>query len=1027
AASRQNPDGSWPNPTATGRLTMAFDRTMNITGIEQRPGSRFAVAGFEGDGVIASLGTRNSVPPAVADLVDTAIKRDPNSVSARMLFDNDGQYLGYRITVDGRDIDVTGAASRFFPGGQLFKPGTGDLPPLPAVNPGTVWSTQDSRYALSGSSRGFAAQTASNRDAPPEGGNFDGGYVASATQATHYAAWRRGDADGSNVITAAAVPGSDFHGHVEPPSTSHVDQIRGQVDSALHSAIDGHGSLRIEPIAAAETAKGIYRVTDTSGVYGSDQRTFTVRIETQRIGDDTAARSILNHDKGQHVIQISDRISTKHIPRALAHEIGEIVADRKRYLLDQLDAFGADEGVLRPGGPTDAPALTPHDAGRIQELRVLGGQLDELPGPANRTPEDRARYDDLHREAMALVEHLGLRDGAPGAEQRRALVLEHLESTPAGRDQVRHLLDDAGANRNQLSSNDQRLLRSIQRQAGIDQAMFDAHRAALRPAFERPIAFDGERATPEQTRALADQSTQQRAERSATTLADLREQAAGGDYPKLSVIEAGGGAALAARDPQALLVDDRGRWQSDNGDRIAQTADQLRNLRQTGLGDPYQFVDEGRPGARVPLDAVRYWEDSIASQGPVVDGKATFRMENGKLLSDITPLDGSPPITVEVQGTPVIATGFPPEIIPGTREVGGMHGTFDTAAKELGQLNTPAATAAKAQVEALSWRDPASADKVMTILSDNNIDRSTLSDNVNHALDSLSNWKSLRDDHPGQILSGDEANLAGVDPDLAKHWIVAGTGGTGISGVENMLKLSTTAKFTMIGRNAPPGLADNTQWKEVRAQHDLGYDHKNPRAASKQINGVWPNPGATGRLTMSFDGKMDITGITKQSGPAPFVVAGFEGDGVIASLGTRNSVPPAVADLVDAAIKRDPDSVSGQMLFDSDGQYLGYRITVDGRDIDVTGAASRFFPGGRLFKPGTGVVAPLPATDPGAVWATNDSRYALSRSGSGFAAQTASNRDAPPEGGNFDGGYVASAIQATHYAAWRRGGGRAFS
>ncbi|MFI7004421.1 hypothetical protein [Nocardia sp. NPDC050175] len=1026
-AASQKINGVWPNPTATGRLTMAFDRNMNIGGIEERPGSRFVVAGFEGDGVIASLGTRNSVPPAVADLVDTAIKRDPNSVSARMLFDNDGQYLGYRITADGRDIDVTGAASRFFPGGQLFKPGTGDVPPLPAVDPGKVWSTQDSRYALSRPEPGFAAQNASNRDAPPEGGNFDGGYVASATQATHYAGWRRNEVDGSNVITAAAVPGSEFHGHVAPPTTSHVEQIRGGIDSALNTVIDGHGGLRIDPIA---TDKGAYRVTDTSGVYGTDQRSFTVRVETQRIGDDTAARSILNHDKGQHVIQISDRISTKHLPRALAHEIGEIVADRKRYLIDKLDAFGPDEGVLRPGGPTNQPPLTPHDTGRIQELRVLGEQLDALPDPAGRTPEDRTRYAELHREAMALVEHLGLRDGIPGSEQRRALVLDHLESAPTGRDHVRQLLDDAGGNRDQLSANDQRLLRSIQRQAGIDQAAFDAHRAALRPAFERPIAFDGERATPEQTRTLADQSTQQRAERSVTTLADLREQAKGGDYPKLSVIEAGGGAALAARDPQALLIDDRGRWQSDNGDRIAQTADQLRNLRQTGLGDPYQFVGEGRPDARVPLDAVRYWEDTIAAQGPVIDGKASFRMEDGKLLADITPLDNSAPLTVEVQGIPVIATGFPPEIIPGTREVGGMHGTFDTAAKELDKLNTPAATTAKGQIEALSWRDPASAAKTVDILTTNGIARSALSDNLNHALDSLSNWKSLRDNHPGKILSGDEANLAGVDPNLAKHWIVAGTGGTGISGVENMLKLSNDATFTMIGRNAPPGLADNTQWKEVRGQHDLGYDVANPTAASKQNpDGSWPNPTATGRLTMAFDRNMNIAGIEERPGPqgTQFAVGIHTGDGVIASLGTRNSVPPAVADLVDAAIKRDPNSVSGQMLFDSDGQYLGYRITVDGRDIDVTGAASRFFPGGQLFRPGNGAVPPLPATNPGTVWRTNDSRYALSRPEPGFAAQNASNRDAPPEGGNFDGGYVASAIQATHYAAWRRGGNRPFA
>ncbi|MFC9440040.1 hypothetical protein, partial [Nocardia sp. NPDC057030] len=362
--------------------------------------------------------------------------------------------------------------------------------------------------------------------------------------------------DQLNPITAAAVPGSDFRGHVDAPTVAHVDQVRGQVDNALRSAVDGHGGLQVDPI---DVNRGRYRITDTSGVYGGDQRSFEVRVETQRIGDDTAARSILNHDKGQHVIQISDRISTKHVPRALAHEIGEIVADRKRYIVDRLDAFGPDEGVLRPGGPTDEPALTPHDAGRIQELRILGGQLDELPGPANRTAEDRARYDQLHREGMALVEHLGLREGTPGAGDRRTLINEHLESFPAGRDQVRHLLDDAGGNRNQLSANDQRLLRSIQRQAGVDRAAFDAHRAELRPAFERPIADDGGKISPERTLELANESTSARAKRSVQTLERLREQAAGGDYPKLSVIEAGGGAALAARDPQALVVDDRGR------------------------------------------------------------------------------------------------------------------------------------------------------------------------------------------------------------------------------------------------------------------------------------------------------------------------------------------------------------------------------------------------------------------------------------------------------------------------------------
>ena len=838
------------------------------------------------------------------------------------------------------------------------------------------------------------------------------------------------------LITAAAVPGSGFRGHAEAPTPDHLDQIRGGVDAAVRSVVDAHGGLRID---ASDAARGVYRITDTTGVYGDGQRGFTVRVETQRIGDDTAARSILNHDKNEHVIQISDQLSARHVQRAVAHEIGEIVADRQRYIVDKLDAFAPDEGNLRPGGPTADVKLTPHDAGRVQELRVLGEQIDRL-SAGTRTLEQQAQLEDTHREAMALVEHLGLRDGTPGATERRSLIFDQGGLTPDAQTHVRNLLADAGGPRDSLSHDDQLILHNIHEQARVDQAAFDAHRDALRPAFERPIADSGGKIEPARMLELADTATAQRKEMSRQTLADLRRQAAeaakSGGYPKVSV-EAGGGAALSGRDPRALLVDDRGRWQSDNGDRIAQTADQLRNLRQTGLGDPYQFVGEGKPGARVPLEAVRYWEDSIAAQGPVIDGKATFRMENGKLLADIAPSDGSPMLTVEVEGTPAIASGFPPEIIPGIdRSVGGIHGAFDKTSGELGKIGTPDAVTAKAQIDALSWREPASAQKALDILAAHNIDRSVLPEPVTRSLDQIANWQSLRDRFPGRVISGDEANLRGTDAAAAKEWIVAGTGGTGISGVENLLKLDPDAKFTMIGRNAPPGLGDNTQWKEVRGRHDLGYDPADPTAPSRRNpDGSWPNPTATGRLTMAFDRSMNITGIEDRSGPdgPRFAVAGIEGDGVIASLGTRNSVPPAVADLVDAAIRRDPGSVSGRMLFDDDGQYLGYRITVDGRAIDVTGAASRFFPTGQLFEARPGDVGPLPGSaagsGPGTVWGTDDSRYAASGRPApgapppaGFAAQTGSNRDAPPEGGNFDGGYVATATQTAHYAAWRRRG-----
>ena len=837
------------------------------------------------------------------------------------------------------------------------------------------------------------------------------------------------DRAGDNLITAASVPGSGFRGHAEAPTAGHIGEVRAAIGPAVRDVVEAHPGLSVEALPQ----EGLYRITDDSGLLPDGQRTFTVRVETQRLGDDTAARSILNHDKGQHVIQLSDQISGNHVPRAVAHEIGEIVADRQRYLVDKVDAFAPDESNLRPGGPTEDVRLTPHDAGRVQELRVLGEQLDKLPLEGSRSAQQQAQYEDTHREAMALVEHLGLREGTPGAEQRRALALDPQRLTPEGQTHVNRLLDDAGRGTESLSPADRQALQDIHARAQTDQAAFDAHRAGLQPDFRPPIAQDGGRVPPEQFKALADAATGRREDLSKQTLADLHQQAAElpeGEYPKVT-LQAGGGAALAARDPHALLVDDRGRWQADNGDRIAQTADQLRNLRQTGLGDPYQFVGEHEPGARVPLDAVRYWEDDIAAQGPVVNGTATFRMENGKMLADITPERGDP-VTVEVEGTPVISSGFPPEIIPGIdRNIrGGMHGAYEATSRALNDLGTPEARAAKVEFDKLSWRDETSAGKAIDILRESGVDRASLPNAVNSSLDAVANWRSLRENHEGQILSGDDANLRGVDPTAAKDWIVAGTGGTGISGVENMLKLDPDAHYTMIGRSAPAGLADNTQWKEVRTEHDLGFNAERPLDPSllDPATGRPFNPGATGRLTMAFDGDMNISGIeagTAADGSTRFTVAGFEGDGVIASLGTRNAVPPSVAEMVDSALKSDPKSVTGKMLFDDDGQYLGYRIDIGGKAIDVTGAASRFFPVDQLFSLPRDPSDPLPAsggaTPPGTVWSTGDARYAAAPSERGkFPEQTGSNRDAPPEGGNFDGGYVATATQAMHYAAMRR-------
>ncbi|MVU78976.1 hypothetical protein GPX89_17195 [Nocardia sp. ET3-3] len=105
-----------------------------------------------------------------------------------------------------------------------------------------------------------------------------------------------------------------------------------------------------------------------------------------------------------------------------------------------------DPGILRPG-PVDHEATpTPHDLGRIRQLRELA---DLVPDGA---PETR-------REALALVEQLGLREGTPGAAERRAIVAEHL--TEHARARVDDLLADVGRRDSELSVPDREHVETV--------------------------------------------------------------------------------------------------------------------------------------------------------------------------------------------------------------------------------------------------------------------------------------------------------------------------------------------------------------------------------------------------------------------------------------------------------------------------------------------------------------------------------------------------------------------------------------
>ena len=156
----------------------------------------------------------------------------------------------------------------------------------------------------------------------------------------------------------------------------------------------------------------------------------------------------------------------------------------------------------------------------------------------------------------------------------------------------------------------------------------------------------------------------------------------------------GGGAALAGRDPDVLVVDGRGRWHVDPIPGIVQSVDQVRLLADSGMGDPYQVAG---PRERVPLTAIQLWEDQAAVRGPLIDGLARLSVDHtGRLVADIQPLDGSQPLRVEVDGTPVVATGVPPEIVPGaSRWVPTIPEALAVVDEHLAHVRTPQAEAAR--------------------------------------------------------------------------------------------------------------------------------------------------------------------------------------------------------------------------------------------------------------------------------------------------------------------------------------------
>lgn len=782
------------------------------------------------------------------------------------------------------------------------------------------------------------------------------------------------DAQGTD-INASIVPGSEFHGRgrgtAEPAAV--VAEARSRIED-----ISRHiGEIQSCTLKDGDTFDVVLvpRPGETTGAR------FTVRVSATGLPYGQVARTQVNTSKRAHVIQLSDQVANSEIPRALVHELAEIVAEVRGA---ERGTAPAREDALstRPFDP--ARSLSPHDVGRLAEINFL---TQEMARAATSAPAQVPR---LRAELLALVDHLGLRQGTPGSVERMSLAATGLTTEaaralselsrpvdqlpPADRDAVQRISDTA-------RDRDAAPLRAEEtRQATDLHARPTAGEHDIDPATGRVAREQAERMA-ERARVAREAKSVEIIARITREIADAH--ARGEPYHVVTQpVQIGGGASVAALTPGTLFIDNRGRWQADASRDIAQTASQLGSVHQSGVGDPHQFAG---PDQRVPLPAVNFWEDSIAAQADCINGRATMRMDaDGRMLLDIVP-DGGTTLTVELRGTPTIATGFPRERIPGQERGMPPHTAVATVRSALTTLGTPEATAALAAIGAANQgSSDADAAAVNSALSDSLRAALTAGKPANDpvvlavgTLRASGAWQAARGAAPGRVLRGDEANLATFDAHATNSWIIGGIGGTAISAAEIILARNPAAQVTMIGDRITRGLDTNTQWIEVQRLYGTGVD---PSVRRFHV--------VTG----------ESVGAIEQTPGGQFQLAGHTGGGYIAAIGRDGLIPPPIADVVYQAHNQRPGSVTGELMWhEPSGQYLGYRLTVTTptgpRQFEITGATSRSLPP-EFFN----------AAQQEQVW-----RYAQQR-------------DAPAESGNFDGGYGSSANQASQNGRSRRDG-----
>lgn len=294
--------------------------------------------------------------------------------------------------------------------------GGGGGSPGPSAGPGHAPATADEAHAA----RLLRGEGETDSPPPARAAGTDEAPAPARAGTADEAASPRSDAphaEGTQAsTTAAAVPGSNFHGEGWARVVIRGKNVVSATPEALQRLRGPGGQFEglLRPGKKDPSKLLLSR-------HGGGELEVEVRVGavSRSSGDGDGPLPVASYVKnGDRVaITVSDKASPAQVQRALAHELGEL-----RFVSHERS------DLLQPGVHQDTlpaaskGALSRHDRGRMAEVEHLAREIE-----AAHARGDEPGAAQLQDEAGRLVAHMGLVHGGEAADARRALALSALE------------------------------------------------------------------------------------------------------------------------------------------------------------------------------------------------------------------------------------------------------------------------------------------------------------------------------------------------------------------------------------------------------------------------------------------------------------------------------------------------------------------------------------------------------------------------------------------------------------------------